>query len=289
MRIKIWTELIKILSYRKDLIDTIKPFLENLNNDNINDEKFIPYLKSNSKYYLKLLRNNGIINKEKYRVIFPKKQLNNNYRLFFDALKKEHPHQQRVREIIEDDKMEELQRLIRENNINCINTIQKPFLEVISMKIPIIQYCILHKAIKCFKYLLINGIVEPTQTMTEPFSELYFDYISQKNIQIQRYEWDCMATAIFYGEDEIIKILEELGIEKGNSPSHIEAAILSYRNSFVKEIINQKKEKNEELINDLSNGLSICAKNNNIKGGEILINNGANINISYILFFIIMI
>ena len=39
MEIQIWKQLIQILSFRKDLIDTIKPFLEQFNNNNKN-EKF---------------------------------------------------------------------------------------------------------------------------------------------------------------------------------------------------------------------------------------------------------
>jgi len=87
-----------------------------------------------------------------------------------------------------------------------------------------------------------------------------------------------MAIAIYYGELEIMKILEEKGIEKGDKPAHIEAALLSYRNAIAKEIINKKKEKNENLENTLKIGLIASIKSNNIKGAEILINNGAKIN-----------
>ena len=41
MEFKIWNHLIQILSYRIDLIETIKTFMENLNNRNINDEHYI--------------------------------------------------------------------------------------------------------------------------------------------------------------------------------------------------------------------------------------------------------
>ena len=50
-----------------------------------------------------------------------------------------------------------------------------------------------------------------------------------------------MATAIFFGNKEIMKILEDKGIEKGENQSHIEAAILSYRNFIAKEITEKKK------------------------------------------------
>ena len=62
---KIWRFLLQILSNRNDLIDTIKPFMENLNNNNINDEKFLPFLQSISKTQLEVLANNQIISPEK--------------------------------------------------------------------------------------------------------------------------------------------------------------------------------------------------------------------------------
>ena len=44
MIVKIWRTLAQILFYRNDLIETIKPFFENLRNEKINDEKNIPLL-----------------------------------------------------------------------------------------------------------------------------------------------------------------------------------------------------------------------------------------------------
>ena len=67
-----------------------------------------------------------------------------------------------------------------------------------------------------------------------------------QNRKIKRYEWNCMATAIYFGDKEIIKILEEKGIEKGKKVAHIEAAILSYRNIIAKEMIEDLNE-NEQI------------------------------------------
>ena len=93
------------------------------------------------------------------------------------------------------------------------------------MEIPLIQYCIMKNAIECFKYLLVNGYDDPNKTMED---SLYFKrYI---------YKWDCMATAIYYGNNEIINILENRGIEKGNNQSHIE------------DIIEKHIEENENLL-----------------------------------------
>ena len=44
MNVQIRRVLAQILFYRNDLNETIKPFFENLKNENINDEKYIPLL-----------------------------------------------------------------------------------------------------------------------------------------------------------------------------------------------------------------------------------------------------
>ena len=67
------------------------------------------------------------------------------------------------------------------------------------------------------------------------------------HIEIKRYEWDCMATAIYFGNKEIIKILEEKGLEKGRNAASIEAAIISFRNLIAKEIIEDLNETNEQI------------------------------------------
>ena len=83
------------------------------------------------------------------------------------------------------------------------------------MKIPLIQYCIMKNAIKCFKYLLVNGYDDPNQIMKP--ETLYYIWIDfDESLEIKQYEWDCMATAIFFGNKEIMKILEDKGIQKNN-------------------------------------------------------------------------
>ena len=72
MIVKIWRALAQILFYRNDLIEIIKPFFENLKNEKINDEKYIPLLKTFSKYQLKALYENGIISEEKFNLLIPK-------------------------------------------------------------------------------------------------------------------------------------------------------------------------------------------------------------------------
>ena len=95
-----------------------------------------------------------------------------------------------------------------------------------------------------------------------------------------RYEWDCIGVAIYYGKLEIATILEEGGIIKGKKGVHLEAAILSYRNSIAKEIINRIEDKNETSNQDiLMDAMLVSEKNNNLNGFELLVNNGANFNI----------
>ena len=72
-----------------------------------------------------------------------------------------------VEEIIKEDKIEELQKLIREQDIDSKSQITKSFNEVEEMNIPIFNECIIQKAMKCFKYLLINEIGDPTTTMQQ--------------------------------------------------------------------------------------------------------------------------
>ena len=132
------------------------------------------------------------------------------------------------------------------------------------MKIPIIIECIIQKAMKCFKFLLINGIEDPTKTMQELNPDMNNKYWRSSN----HYEWDCLAIAIYYGEVEIEGILEEKCIKKGSRKGHLEAAVLSYRNSITKEISIQMKMNGLNL----NYGLLASVKNNNIKLGDFFIN-----------------
>jgi len=151
-----------------------------------------------------------------------------------------------------------------------------PFNEVDRKIIPILLYSIIHKSTKCFKYLLMNGIGDPNNDILKDRQNRMFH-----NVNVNQYEWDCMAIAIYYGAIEIIKILEERGIRKGKNPGHIEAAILSYRNGIAKEIINNMRENNERLTNQIFNKhLLASVKSNNIKGLEIFFKNCSNVNLN---------
>ena len=77
MNVEIWRVLAQILFYRNDLIETIKPFFENLKNENINDEKYFPFLKTFSKFQLEVLYQYGIIPEAKFNLLIPKNQKEN--------------------------------------------------------------------------------------------------------------------------------------------------------------------------------------------------------------------
>ena len=265
MNEKIWRRLAQILNYRNDLVDIIKPFFENLNNENINAEKYIPLLKTFSKDQLKCLYQNGIIKKEKFYSLMP--NIKHQNQLFTLP----------IENIIQGDKINELQKFILDRNIKTFNAITKSFLEVEKMKIPIIQYCIMKKAIECFKYLLVNGFDDPNNLMEEQNPFEFYDKKSRQRKKFKRYEWGCMTTAIYFGNKVIIQILEDKGIEKVMNPRNIEAAILSYRNLTVEEI-DELNGKNIIIHNFLDLGLLTSGKSNNIKGTELLIRKGAHIN-----------
>ena len=151
-------------AFRNDLIDTIKPFFSQLNNNNkeqynINEEKRIPFLKSFSNFELEVLHKYKIINEEIY------------------------------------------------SNI-------APFLSTISTTNSSEEFSTL-------SFILITGNEDPTNTMQDQYPERFYDYEIRQEIEIKRYEWDCMVVVIYYGKVEIMKILEE----KGKNPAYIEADI----------------------------------------------------------------
>ena len=275
MKAKIWKELAQILYFQNGLVDIIKPFFENLNNNNINDERNLPLLKTFSRYQLEILYKEKIIPESNHNESNNDNSNNKNI-------------EAKIEEIISGDKIKELQEFIQEKDINTYNTITKSFNEVKKMKIPLIQYCIMKKAIECFKYLLVNGFDDPNRTMEEE-SNTHSNNFSWNNninnINQNRYKWDCIATALYFRNKEIVKILEVKGIEKGKKSSHIEAALLSYQNAIAEEMIENIKEDKKNI---LSIALLASSKNNNIQGTELLISKGANINSKDIYFLILV-
>ena len=93
----------------------------------------------------------------------------------------------------------------------------------------------------------------------------------------KRYEWDSMATAIYFGDRNIIRILDDR-IRIEYVAAHFEAAFLSYRNLIAKKIIEDLNENNEETQNILKISITASAKSNNIKGVEFLMTKMVDIN-----------
>ena len=244
--------------------------MENLNNKNINDEKYIPFLQFFNNIDIHNLIRLEIIKKDIYYHIIRTnpimQEINQPTHYYFND------EETIIDEIISKDDLNNLQRIIREKGINETKSIVTLFIYH-KMEIPIIQYCIIKNAIQCFKYLLINGF-DPKQIMDDQDPEINCSWGPRsKNQKFKIYEWDCMATAIFFGQIEMIKILEENGIEKGIIPAHLEAAIFSYRNSFVKGIISNHREDS----NYLNQAIVAAAKSDNIKAAELLFELNINI------------
>ena len=124
--------------------------------------------------------------------------------------------------IIEKDDLELLKQEF-ENDKNII--LNDSFFEEYEMEIPILHYCIMKKAMRCFKFLLLNE-ADPSQTLQDTYD----------------YEWDCISIAVCFGEWEMMKILEERGINKLNNPNVCEAAALTHRNKLLRLLISNKDE-----------------------------------------------
>ena len=265
MKKNIWRVLAQILYDRNDLNDVIKPFLDYLNDESIHDE-VNQLLQTFPNSQIEVLCPNRIQSAEVNTLIPNTMNLDINSK---------NTNQEEIESIISEDKIEKLICLIQKKNIYAFNPIIKPFKEVDEMKIPLIQFCIMKNAIKCFKYLLINGYDDPNAVMEDQDSHLNY---SQK-----QYEWDCMATAIYFGNNEIIKMLKDK-IEIEKIQIHIEAAILSYRNKIVEEIIDINKNNEGIQNNYLNKALLASSKNNNLKGAKLLILKGADINTKDIIY-----
>ena len=255
----------QILCNCMELADILKPFFENLNHENINDDKYIPLLKTFSIYQLTVLCNNNIISKQKATFLITNKE---NYKPLNSG-----SHKEEIDEIISDDNVKELQELFLVKESFKDYTFSRSFNEVEHMTIPLLQYCIIKRSFNCFKYLLVNGYGNPKESMKEDCDSFSGEDLIYQN----RYNWDCMAIAIYFGCKDIIKILEEKCFEKGNIPSHIEAATLSYRNEILNEMLTEMNKTNENIKQILKQGLLASSKNNNIKGAELLFEKGAEL------------
>ena len=168
---QIWKFFTQILCHRNNLTNVLKPFFENLKNENINDDKNIPFLKSLSIFQLYTLYESEIITKAKLFSLLSKNKLRTT---FTNEIIE-------IIDIIKEDKEKELDELIQKEGITRFAVIIEPFREVSAMKIPLLQYCIMKNAIKCFKFLLINGYCDPNKTMKDHVPHYIYIRQSKKN------------------------------------------------------------------------------------------------------------
>ena len=107
MKGRIWRFLSQILFNRRDLINVINPFMQNLDNENINNSKFIPLLQRFPKNELDVLYKKKIISEEIYSSLISRK---NESKSFLDSSSiKTDPNsiKETIKRIIREDKINE--------------------------------------------------------------------------------------------------------------------------------------------------------------------------------------
>ena len=132
--------LATILFYRNDLIEIIKPLLNNLNNEDITDEKYLPLLKTFSKYHLKVLYKNKIITEKKFNSLVPKNQ----FYLTEETNSTVNDINTKIEEIISGDKIKELEKLLQEKDIKTFNMITKSNINIVNNSKDITKEDLLH-------------------------------------------------------------------------------------------------------------------------------------------------
>ena len=252
MRLQIQQNFFNVLFFRPDLITTIRPFLPDI--IHIDD---IPKFYRNIDFF-------NILSKNSIKIVDEEKKMDKK-----GKVDEKDEEQKCIKKIIEEDNLELLQEET-EKNKNII--LEDSFFEYEEMKIPIVHYCVMKKAMKCFKFLILNG-ADPSQTL------------KNKKSWKHEYKWDCISIAICFGEWEMMRILEVRGIDKFNNPKAWKAAALTHRNHLLKQFIEMKEEIDHSLLKKcLEKGLLEATKGNNLKATIILISNGADINAKYIIY-----
>ena len=86
-----------------------------------------------------------------------------------------------------------------------------------------------------------------------------------------------MTIGAYFGEIEVMRILEERGINKFNNPNVWEAVALSHRNQFLHLFIS-RKDQIPNFEECLQKGLEGAIGGNNLKAFKLLISKGADTN-----------
>ncbi len=220
---------------------------------------------------------------------------------------------EKLAKIIEGDNVERLQKIsdsYMNYRMKVVSSNLPDFGFGFSMKgLPIIHYAAMCKALRCFKFLLLNG--------ANPRELVSFSMIPMTpNMRINL---DCVSFAGFGGELEILKILEERGMDCRRNLGFWFLAGLAHQNvllnkllkkvyydqgyqclnmvlfgiimgNYVKEFTTQKPgfawwgkviqeaQKNDLPFNDL---LCVAVRRDQDKIGEWLVTKGADINAEY--------
>ena len=167
---------------------------------------------------------------------------------------------------IEEDDVETLRLLSNQTNFDLNHRIKKENQLYEYTEIPIILFCIEKHAMKCFKFLLING-ANPLETI----------------IDFPQYSWKCnkeingMTFGAITGNLQIIQMIEEKGgkIDK----NCIYGAVKFHQNHILKWILQQNQKQIELIV-----GLCSSAKYDNWEGVTTLLEFGVDINAIDILF-----
>lgn len=239
---RIQNNLLKMLFFRPDLIELIKSFLPDNTQGRIVSKlcypsEFLDFLQKNKIEIKNVLKCPSI---------------------------KEDGSQYYIKKIIKEDNLNLLQKEIeKEDNINI--TIVDSFFELENMNIPILHYCIMKNAMKCFKFLILSG--------ANPLLNMEVPYFADEN----QYKWNCITVTICFGNWEMMKILEERGVNKINNTNVWEAAALTHRNQLLN-AVNFNKDDISNFQECLNKAMLSAIKGNNLKGLKILLSKGANVN-----------
>ena len=173
----------------------------------------------------------------------------------------------RIETVIEEDDVESLKLLSNQPNFDFNQKIQKENQLYEYTEIPIILFSIEKHAMKCFKFLLLNGS-NPLQTISDFPPPDYYN--PKKNI-------DGMTFGAETGNLQIMEMIEEKGgkIDK----NCIFGAAKFHQNHILKWIL--ERNQNQQ---DLIYGLCSSAQYDNFEGVTILLDSGVDLNAKGIIF-----